>query len=128
MRIKAHTLSVLYLLTLALLFNAVAPALAYAGGSGNSASTNKVLLCTSKGYQWVSLSAQLEQNTLSEATSNHCVQCIGGDNVADSALIHKVDVHLIFFSAEPLSLTDHYPLLKSRFMAQLANSRAPPQV
>ena len=127
MRVRAHNLATIYLLTLALLFNAVAPVLAYAG-SADSAS-NKVLLCTSQGYQWVMLDEQIDQNSTAPQTSaKHCVLCIGGDNVADSSLLISVDFNQVFFSQHPLSLIDQYPHLQSLFIAQLAHSRAPPQI
>ena len=125
MRIRAHNLSILYLLILAFSFNAVAPAFAYS--SIGDTPNNRVLLCTSQGYQWVTLDERIEQNTSSETSTSHCVLCIGGDNVADSALLTSLDFNYLFASAEPLELTDHYPRLQSLFIAQLADTRAPPQ-
>lgn len=68
-------LYVLRLLVQAFLYNSLAPALA-----GQLEDDNRVLLCTSQGYKWVSLDVQSTETSRSDV---RCALCLVPDDNAD---------------------------------------------
>lgn len=117
----AKHLATIYMLVFALIFNAISSAAAYAGDVANQ---NRVLLCTSQGYEWVKVGTDSETG---QSTQLHCKLCLfppNDDNASD--FIAESYASTIFFNSQPLVPEIAYPLFKTRFAHQLAQSRAPP--
>lgn len=107
-----------YLLLLAFICNALTPAFA-----GQLNSTNKVLLCTSQGFEWV----ELEQAQLgSEPVEQHCVYCTApnDDPVPDQLdLVDAIQFYAQSQQVYPASLTT---AALQQQLAFFTDSRAPP--
>lgn len=117
----ANHLATIYMLVFVLIFNATVSAGANAGDVANQ---NGVLLCTSQGYEWVDLETDSETG---QSTQLHCKLCLfppNDDNLSD--FIVESYASTIFANSQPLVAEIAYPLFKTRFAHQLAQSRAPP--
>ena len=75
---------VLRILIFALLFNGIAPVFA-----AEYRLADKVLLCTSQGYRWVSIA---EEKTDPAPSNAHCVLCLISDDDPSSDLISTYDL------------------------------------
>ncbi len=71
---------IVWLVLLSMLCNAVLPlpvnAAPYTLGTATSATPNQVLMCTSRGYQWVDVSSLTE----TKIDSAHCLLCLSIDH------------------------------------------------
>lgn len=114
---------IVWLVLLSMLCNAVLPlpvnAAPYKLGTATSATPNQVLMCTSRGYQWVDVSSLTE----TKIDSAHCLLCLSIDH-------HSVDIlpnHTIALLQQSqqfksiMALAD-FPSANSR----LPHVRAPP--
>lgn len=105
-----------WLLLLALFFNSTVPNILNSTSSLNS---EKVLLCTSSGYEWVS-SLSLNAN---EESKVHCVYCFNTDDF--SSIFSGVVAHLQRINSTVLAVLIRDQHLSSpRFL--LPPDRAPP--
>lgn len=88
-------------------------------------SETRVLLCTSQGYQWVTIyDEQASILNASEATPEHCVYCLTSSDEPELALFSYS-----YFDLEQLPYRSSLGLLHnelSHLLVSIAHPRAPP--
>ena len=90
MRRLVRQKTICYALILTLVGSLTAPALAATGDS-----ETRVLLCTSQGYQWVTIKTEKAADQSIDSTkSEHCVYCITSSDDNDLALVAHSTISL----------------------------------
>lgn len=112
--------AIAYLLIINLIGSLFVPSLVSAMGA-----ETRVLLCTSQGYQWVTLEAEQELNLADNTqVSEHCVVCLSSNDDLDQVVFaynyqDLVPVEYLFVIRPKFSPpTDHFLITRQ--------SRAPP--
>ncbi len=112
--------AIAYLLIINLMGSLFVPALASAMGS-----QTRVLLCTSQGYQWVTLETAQELKLTGENLgSEHCVYCLSSDDDLEQAV--SVYIYLELAATEYIFLTSADYLVSNNHFFVNRPPRAPP--
>lgn len=109
-----------YLLIISLIGSLLAPSLASAIGS-----ESRVLLCTSQGYQWVSIEEEQELKLTDNVSSmEHCLYCLGTDDDHEQIVFTYSYLDLVPTDYVARSLQE--PNLTKFLITSVLQPRAPP--
>lgn len=120
MRKSTRNRAIAYLLTINLIGGLLVPSLVNA-----MASETRVLLCTSQGYQWVTVETQQEISITDDTRSVlHCGYCLStNDDLSES--VQANDSVIFSLLADQLLIKTEHEALKNLFLTA-AQPRAPP--
>lgn len=121
MRRLIQNKAISYALIISLISSVLLPSLASAGES-----ESRVLLCTSQGYQWVTVQAAQDFVLETEASdSDHCFYCLSSNGDPEHVFFRAYSFYLPLL--EEVIKTERSLSLASDYQYPFSRTRAPPR-